>query len=327
MRPTRIVRVSLSRTKFGGGAYEHFIDEAFSNRPEYEYSVLQLDRGNSRFLSWLRVARFIVRLVILSFRDVVIVNQFHTIPFMPLRRNVVTVLHHIGAPRSDLRLRVIDGLSAFVLRHVYSRSNTIVVVSRYWLEKVRAMGFTNVVLIYNCFELEKYDAVTAAAASAFRATHGLTGKPLVFIGNPQAKKGYREVYEALKDEGYHLVTSGQGDPNLPARHFDLEHRDYLCLLKSADLVITASIVTEGWCRVAHEAILLGTPVLGSGAGGMGELLDAYDQPVIRSMTALRDQVRQVLAAARPVPANLARRNDFAVKTFAESWRRAVSRNL
>ena len=52
----------------------------------------------------------------------------------------------------------------------------------------------------------------------------------------------------------------------------LSFQEYLILLKASTVVLTMSLFKEGWCRVAHEALLLGTPVIGSGAGGMTEVL-------------------------------------------------------
>ena len=45
------------------------------------------------------------------------------------------------------------------------------------------------------------------------------------------------------------------------------------LLQAASVAVTMSKFNEGWCRTAHEAMLCKTPVVGSGMGGMGELLE------------------------------------------------------
>ena len=49
--------------------------------------------------------------------------------------------------------------------------------------------------------------------------------------------------------------------------------EYNHLLKNARLAVAMSTFKEGWCRVLHESAIHGTPILGSGLGGMRELLN------------------------------------------------------
>ena len=51
------------------------------------------------------------------------------------------------------------------------------------------------------------------------------------------------------------------------------NEEYNVLLKNAKATICMSEFKEGWCRVLHEAAIHGTPILGSGLGGMKELLE------------------------------------------------------
>ena len=51
---------------------------------------------------------------------------------------------------------------------------------------------------------------------------------------------------------------------------------------------------EGWNRTAHEATLLGTTVIGSGKGGMRELLEKSNQIICSEFGNLKDTVVDVL---------------------------------
>ena len=51
---------------------------------------------------------------------------------------------------------------------------------------------------------------------------------------------------------------------------------------------------EGWCRTAHEAMLLKTPVIGSGLGGMRELLEGGNQMVCENFNSLKEKVKYLL---------------------------------
>ena len=60
---------------------------------------------------------------------------------------------------------------------------------------------------------------------------------------------------------------------------------------------------EGWCRTAHEAMLLKTPVVGSGFGGMSELLEGGGQIICDNFNDLKEKIEYLLGnhEARKIP--------------------------
>jgi len=60
------------------------------------------------------------------------------------------------------------------------------------------------------------------------------------------------------------------------------------------MVIAMSKFKEGWCRTAHEAMLLKTPVIGSGLGGMQELLEGGKQIVCKDFKNLKEKAEYLL---------------------------------
>ena len=102
------------------------------------------------------------------------------------------------------------------------------------------------------------------------------------------------TYEALKDLNVFLITTGRKDVDIPAKHFDLSYSEYLKLLTASSLVVTMSQFKEGWCRTTHEAMLCKTPVIGSGAGGMKELLEGGGQIICDDFSVLKEKVREIL---------------------------------
>jgi glycosyltransferase involved in cell wall biosynthesis len=160
---------------------------------------------------------------------------------------------------------------------------------------LQKLGCERVEVIYNAFDLGEF-TFDPEEVDAFLARHGIPrDKPIIYIGNASRQKGVVEVYEALKDEGYTLVMTGRNkEVDLPALWFNLERRDYLRLLHACDVVITMSKLLEGWNRVAHEALLCRTPVIGSGIGGMRELLTEARQVILPDPAGLPEAVRSVL---------------------------------
>jgi glycosyltransferase involved in cell wall biosynthesis len=202
----------------------------------------------------------------------------------------------------------------------------VVTVSDYWAGYLRSLGCRNVRVIHNSFDPSHYRA-TAESVSGFRAKFGLAAdRPVVYIGNASRQKGVHKVYEALKDQGYLLVMSGPRNDasDLPVRYLSLEREDYLLLLQSCDAVICMSEMKEGWNRIAHEAMLCGTPVAGNGAGGMLELLEGGRQAVVGDPAELPGIVRQLLARREQYAADgrsFAER--FNLDYFRSSWLTAV----
>ena len=121
----------------------------------------------------------------------------------------------------------------------------------------------------------------------------------MYVGNPQLKKGADlalSIIQKLNDKSVVAIASGEGDLDIPVLKLKLNFKEYLCLLKAASVVMTLSRFKEGWNRVAHEAMIMGTPVIGSGRGGMGELLEITSQSRVPSLDSeiVEKYVRQKL---------------------------------
>ena len=145
------------------------------------------------------------------------------------------------------------------------------------------------------------------------------GKPVVYIGNCQKYKGAVEAHQELKDLDVHLVTSGQRKVLIPAKNLDLDYRDYLRLLKASSVVITMSRFKEGWNRTAHEAMICKTPVIGSGSGGMKELLAGGQQIICEDIGKLRQSVLYALDHPQMGDNGYAYAKNFTHERFKSEW--------
>lgn len=231
----------------------------------------------------------------------------------------VATIHHINYDLASASLKYRWFLAR--LRRGLRRLTAVVVVSRFWQQELVAMGCRRVEVIYNSFDLAEFNIPPDEVAAVLRK-HGLPAdRPLVYIGNAARYKGVAEVYAALKDSGYTLfMTGGNAAADVPVPCFNLDRREYLCMLQASAVVITMSRMTEGWNRVAHEAMLCGTPVIGSGTGGMRELLTRGQQVVLADPGGLPQAVRDVLGRRQEQGA---RGREFCQQFdhhyFARSW--------
>tara|TARA_B110001454_G_scaffold219057_1_gene249637 strand:+ start:80183 stop:81085 length:903 start_codon:yes stop_codon:yes gene_type:complete len=170
----------------------------------------------------------------------------------------------------------------------------LVVISKYWRDYFYELGFKNIETIYCGFDKNEF-TVDQTLVDALRSRINPGNRKIIYIGNSQKKKGADKAYEALKDrEDLLLITSGNRDVNLPCLNLELNRKEYLAFLKLSDVVVTFSQFKEGWNRVAHEAMMMGVPVIGSGLGGMGELLSGGGQKIVTDATMLSTAVNDVL---------------------------------
>lgn len=152
------------------------------------------------------------------------------------------------------------------------------------------------VIIYNSFNPSKY-YFEANAIADFRNSLGFEkDKPLIYIGNAGNGKGVHEAYEALKDSPYQLVMTGRVNESkhLNVKFLNLPSREYRMLIASCDVVLAMSRMSEGWNRIAHEAMLCKVPVIGTGSGGMKELLEGGEQHISKNFEHLPDLVKNSL---------------------------------
>lgn len=205
----------------------------------------------------------------------------------------VAVIHHIDWDLAATTLSWRWYFSRLIQR--LRRMTAVVAVSEYWREQLLRRGCRRVEIVYNAFDLSEFEFAPGEVEATVRRFGLSTDKPLVYIGNAARSKGVEEVYGALRDAPFTLFMTGHDpDTDIPVPCLNLERRDYLCMLKASSVVLTMSFMLEGWNRVAHEAMLCGTPVVGSGSGGMRELLLGGGQVVHPGGYSLREVVEAVI---------------------------------
>lgn len=291
----KLTWIKINTRKYGGSVYGDKVKEAAvrSNLDLREVKIAA-PKACPRYLKplgWL-----VQILKIKETSDIWIRDSFVTVAMSFFNRTVgknVAIIHHIDGSVFPILFRPLFYMLEKLFYSEIKKTDIVVTVSEYWRKHFLNMGCKNVVKIYNGLNPDDFK-FSEEEISFFKAEHGITGKPIVYIGNCQRSKGVVEVYKALKDLNVHLVTSGEQQVKIPAKNFNLEYKDYLRLLKSSVVAITMSKFKEGWCLTAHEAMLCKTPVIGSGLGGMKELLDGGRQAICSDFNDLKNKVEQLL---------------------------------
>ena len=298
-----VTKIDLNNKVYGGRVYENQVIELL--KEEYIFKRVFLMRHKFKLLNIPWILYLFIKYRFFYKGTLLLSNQ--TTWFAGKRSHNIVVIHHLDSSHSN-------GLSSlyqhFCERALYRNKGKfarIVTVAECWKRQLEKDGFHNVTVIYNSFDVINY---------------GFTDKPLIYLGNCQKKKGVVEAYNALHNIDAYFVTSGTKDVDLPIPNLQLSYNEYRLLLASSDIVITMSLFKEGWNRTAHEAILCGTPVIGSGTGGMKELLEASEQIVCGSFGDLPIVVEKLLKSPVLIKDDFVRGCNL--EYFKKEWTKVLS---
>ncbi|MGQ9722103.1 MAG: glycosyltransferase family 4 protein [Candidatus Jordarchaeum sp.] len=309
-------------TLLGGRIYEHYVRNIL--RKKYNLNVFYLFRGNNNYLiiRFIEFLRFVFNCRSVRFSgDIVIRDFFSTIfvPFDKKRKNVI-IIHHLEWPK---KYRFFYKFLTYIFFKNAKRADKVVVVSKYWEKVLEKHGCVNTKIIYNSFDISDFYFDEAEILSFKKSLGVKNNKNIIYLGNARSEKGFFRAYRALKDLDAFFVATGQDIKDLPILCRNFSYRDYLRLLKVSSLAIFMSSFKEGWCRSAHEAMLCGTPVIGSGAGGMEELLNEGGQIICSDFSRLKSTVMDLLRDKEGLEKLSSRGRKFAeqfsLEYFERTW--------
>ncbi|NQU07322.1 MAG: glycosyltransferase family 4 protein [Candidatus Abyssubacteria bacterium] len=300
----------------GGKAYRKALCDALARK--YDVEIFDVSGGRGLIPS-VRLRRM-KSIACISERKDVWIRDFSPVVGMSVRHNPgknIALFHHLYTvgEETDMLDRVFEAL----FRRNVRRCDRVVAVSNFWRDYLCGLGLTDVRVIRNGLDPSRF-VFDPKEVKAFREKHRFSDSPIIYIGNCRRDKGVVEVYEALKDQNYQLVTSGEPEVDLPCRNLNRPYDEYLLLLKASSAAVTMSRFREGWCRTAHEAMLCNTPVIGSGTGGMAELLKGGNQVICRDISELPHLVRDVIGRRKSLGKEGYRfASSFTMERFEKQW--------
>jgi glycosyltransferase involved in cell wall biosynthesis len=305
----------------GGNAYDVQAALQLSNDFQVSMSSATVKRpGEAAIAYWARLRK-------LEESAEVVIREPYPIVFGRFRPGIryIAMIHHI-----DDELTRKSVFHRWYFRRLKKRlavMDLVVTVSEFWAGYLRAIGCKNVRVIYNAFDPTEF-TVNPSAVAEFKSKYLIpSDRPVIYIGNASRQKGVYDVYQALKDKGYHLLMSGPQNhaPDLPVQYLQLERADYLLMLHACDAVVCMSRMREGWNRIAHEAMLCRVPVIGNGSGGMLELLQGGGQAIAKDSLALPQVVDNVLRHREEFAgAGYEYVSRFDLEYFKNQWATAVN---
>ena len=120
--------------------------------------------------------------------------------------------------------------------------------------------------------------------------------------------------------------------SLSGKHADYEVKsvsfeEYLDEMATSYCSIAFSKVKEGWNRMAHESILVGTPVIGYNSGGLGDMLRESDSYIVASADEAFDLIVNQKVEYRTSPAFIERYDIINAPKYLEPVIKFISSDL
>ncbi len=193
-------------------------------------------------------------------------------------RKTIVVLHHYDKREQNSWLYHLNVSFLIHLLKLNLNKLKVVVVADYWKDWLidKGVNESSIYVVPNLFDTEVYAMVK----------HSIIKRNQIYLGQFGAKQHplIFEIAEDLKAAGYHCffsTTSPEGThiaANYEVKHLSFEA--YLKELAASLYTVCLTSFNEGWNRTAHESLMLGTPVIGNNAGGLGQLLKEAHQPIV-----------------------------------------------
>lgn len=236
----------------------------------------------------------------------------------------VAIIHHIDEHLANKNL--FTKLFHFNLKRNLKKINSIVVVSEVWKKKLNELGIQNVNVIYNSFNVIDY-TFSETQKNLFKKKYKINNeKPIIYIGPNRPQKGIEEVLKVIDTNNFSLIATGKKPVNHKnvQTHF-FSDKEFRLFLSCCDIVLCMSTMVEGWNRIAHEALLTKTPVIGSGLGGMKELLEKSDQIILKNINDLNQSISNCLVNKKKYEINgFNFVSKFDLNYFETSWKKLIN---
>jgi len=291
----KIKWIEISSKRYGGVLYNQQARKVLSKH--FDLESVNLESKYFKNFRYLKIPEsFVYLLKLKGQRDLWVRDFYSTLTLLKRKtkgKNLALIFHI-----DFLKFPLFSAIPLFLLEKLFfyrqlKRVDAIITMSEYWRNYFLKRGYPHVYKIYVGFNLANFN-IKEEEVLDFKKKYHLEEKPIIYIGNCQKAKGVVESCKSLKDLDVHLVTSAKRQVKIPALNLNLEYREYLKLLKASSITITMSKMMEGWSMTTHEAMLLKTPVIGSGLGGMKELLKGGNQIICSDFSSLKKKVEYLL---------------------------------
>lgn len=173
----------------------------------------------------------------------------------------------------------------FILKYFKPKKVAVVGVAYYWVDFFKEKGIKNCFLFPNLFNQNIYNQYVNQSKNGNIHLGQFSWKndKIVFdLARKLSRAGYKCYFSTnnLSEEEFNEFYEVKFEP------FDT----YLNNMAKSKYTIALTKIREGWNRVAHESMLVGTPVIGYNRGGLGELLLGSNSIIVDTAEEAYDKI-------------------------------------
>ena len=269
--------ISYGKYETGGYKHELFFAEQLQQflNQQGEHVSLEIDRKNrfyTNLFAYLKL--FLLGLTAKAKYNIVVarVALFAVLRNAFTQNKVYIVLHNFDEyDGKSFWLNLYYDALFFVLKNTKNDNISIVTVAPFWVKyfKEKIKHNINVFHFPNFFDGEFYSDFIA-----------VNKKKQIHLGQ-WSFKNHADVFEIAKqltEQGYYCYFStnfkdfATKTSNYEVVYFD-QFENYLTQMALSEFTLAITGINEGWNRVAHESILVGTPVIAYAKAGLLNLVN------------------------------------------------------
>ncbi len=179
-----------------------------------------------------------------------------------------------------------------MLRKARHKRFKVITVAPFWVRFFKDhVAIENTYLFPNLFDPSVYED--------FKQSHK---NPWIHLGQYSSKndRNISLLANTLGQEGYYCYFSTLHEAEAMEHngHYEIlffpEFADYLNHMSHSCCTLALTRINEGWNRIAHESILVGTPVIGYDKGGLGDLLKESNSISVKNINEALTCIRESL---------------------------------
>ena len=271
--PTSLLYLSHGETITGGYLHERYLAQALAESLQIQYT-------ENRFWEYFEHPLAHIKLNWKAFRqsksDIVVSVARLSIPVLLrnlFNQNKILLVWHYHDNKDGLGwlLHAWYALSLSLIKILPSSKVKLICVAPYWQKYfTKKVGQDKVLMFPNLFDPVFY--------SQFKSGIKLNE---IHLGQVSFKNSQDLLWLTanLKTKGYTCFYSTNNpklqfqniDPNAEIRYFGVQEEYFIAVAKSKFTLALPSF-NEGWNRMVHESLFLGTPVIAYAKGGLSDLL-------------------------------------------------------
>lgn len=271
--PPKIQYISHGECETGGYAHERFFAASLSEAVNGSADGFMEIRFRRNFRGPFRWFLLALKTFMAADRNAAVITVARLAWPVRLKQflgigKMLLVLHNYdpGDGKPPLYYRLLDAFLKYAAKNPLNIC--VVAVAPYWQRFFNSRFGVASVLFPNFFDAKSLEIIRFSARKNPKLVHFGMYSDKIDI------KKYLVLFHLLKKYGFVCYFSSPRpvfSPDLPVSVFETRG-EYLKQVAGSCATVILNKITEGWPRVAHESVLLGTPVIASPGGGLEELV-------------------------------------------------------